>query len=66
MWAWLSALDRRLDPWFRLGPPAADERGQGLIEYALLAAVVSIAAVGIVSAIGGNLPRLFAIPLNAL
>jgi Flp pilus assembly pilin Flp len=42
------------------------ELGQGLIEYAMLAVLVSIAAISIVGAIGGYLPHLFAIPLNAL
>lgn len=42
------------------------EIGQGLIEYALLAVLVSIAALALIVAIGGYLPQLFAIPLNAL
>ena len=42
------------------------ESGQGLIEYALLAALVSIVALVLVIAIGADVPQLFAIPLNAL
>lgn len=51
--AWLGALNR-------------GESGQGLIEYALLAVLVSIAAITIITGIGSYLPHLFAVPLNAL
>jgi len=44
----------------------AGESGQALLEYALLAVLVSIAAIVLVVSIGGYLPHLFAIPLNAL
>lgn len=43
-----------------------DEAGQGLVEYALITAVISIAAVVVLTMIGGYLPHLYAIPLNAL
>ena len=36
-----------------------DERGQDLIEYALLAAFISIAAVAAITAIGTNLSALY-------
>lgn len=43
-----------------------DEKGQGLIEYAILAALISIAAVSLILAIGQQVIPLFQIPLNAL
>ena len=42
------------------------QRGQGLVEYAILAALISIAAVSLVFAIGQQVLPLFNIPLNAL
>jgi pilus assembly protein Flp/PilA len=36
-----------------------DEQGQDLIEYALLAGFISLAVVGAVSSIGGNLNTLY-------
>jgi Flp pilus assembly pilin Flp len=50
----------------RITARARDESGQGLIEYAMLAALVSIVALFLVIAIGSDIPQLFAIPLNAL
>ncbi len=42
------------------------ESGQGLVEYSLLAGLLSIAAVGVISLIGPLLPGLYQGALNAL
>jgi len=42
------------------------QAGQALLEYAILAAVLSIAAVTLVAAIGGYLPSLFSHVVPAL
>lgn len=45
---------------------AGDEKGQGMIEYGLLIALISIAAIVIITGIGGGLVSNFTTVLNAL
>jgi pilus assembly protein Flp/PilA len=36
-----------------------DERGQGMVEYSLILALVSVAAIGTLTALGGNVKSVF-------
>jgi Flp pilus assembly pilin Flp len=44
----------------------ADTTGQDLIEYALMAAFLAVAVVGVMPALGTNLTRLFSLVASAL
>jgi len=44
----------------------ADEAGQGMIEYGLLVALISIVAIVVITAIGGGLTNTFQTVLNAV
>ncbi len=43
-----------------------DEEGQGLIEYSLIAALISIAAILIMATVGGDIVGIFTNVSNAL
>jgi Flp pilus assembly pilin Flp len=43
-----------------------EQKGQGLAEYIIIAALVAIAAIGVVSLFGDNVRALFATSSNAL
>lgn len=45
---------------------SSDEEGQGMIEYGLLVALISIVAIVVITAIGGGLTNNFNAVLNAL
>ena len=51
--AWLSTLDR-------------EDEGQGLVEYALIIVLVSIAAIGTLTILGTTVSALFTTITNAL
>mgnify|MGYP000203425383 CR=1 FL=1 len=42
-----------------LGQLMDDERGQGMVEYGLIIALVAIAVIGVVTAMGGQLQSIF-------
>jgi pilus assembly protein Flp/PilA len=46
--------------------PGEDESGQGMIEYALLVALISIAALAVIVLIGPQLTTIFGNVVNAL
>lgn len=50
---------------FRAGV-SKDEEGQGMIEYGLLVALISIVAIVVITAIGSGLTKNFQSVLNAL
>lgn len=43
-----------------------EEEGQGMVEYALILALVSIVAIGILTTLGGNLTNVFTKASTAL
>jgi len=43
-----------------------DERGQGMVEYSLILALVSVAAIGTLTALGGNVNSVFTSSSNAM
>ncbi|MDB5098778.1 MAG: Flp/Fap pilin component [Cyanobacteria bacterium RYN_339] len=43
-----------------------DERGQGMVEYSLILALVSVAAIGTLTALGGNVTSVFTGASNAM
>lgn len=43
-----------------------DERGQGMVEYSLILALVSVAAIGTLTALGGNVKSVFTSSSTAL
>lgn len=54
MWRlWLSKVQR-------------DESGQGLLEYALIAAIIIVGAVGVLTVLSGNLNKVFTTIANTL
>lgn len=52
-----AALGRRMGPFVRM---TRDERGTAAVEYGLLAALIAVAAVGVLSTVGTNLSSTFA------
>ena len=44
----------------------SNEQGQGMIEYGLLVALISIVAIVVITAIGGGLTNIFQTVLNAV
>jgi hypothetical protein len=62
-------LSRALVPYVCIREAVHDARaqsGQGLVEYAILVALVSIAAVGVIVSMQASIINLFHIPLNVL
>jgi Flp pilus assembly pilin Flp len=50
--------------WFR--ELYRDEAGQGLLEYALIAAIIIVGAVGVLTVLSGNLNKVFTTIANTL
>jgi pilus assembly protein Flp/PilA len=50
----------------RRAGPGARQRGQGLVEYALILLLVAIAVVVALTAVGGTIPALFNSVVTAL
>lgn len=53
-----------LRSWFR--ELRGDEAGQGLLEYALIAAIIIVGAVGVLTVLSGNLNKVFTTIANTL
>lgn len=45
---------------------AQQEEGQGMVEYSLILALVSVAAIGVLTGLGGNVKGIFTSASNAM
>lgn len=52
--------------WFRLYVRACDERGQGMLEYAIIGGIIIVGAVTVLSALSGHLNNIFTEISNTL
>jgi len=59
-------INRMVGMWHRTGDSLQAEEGQDMVEYALLAALISIVAIAIILLVGPYLDNLFSDIVNAL